>query len=180
KSRICFQNFTGGTANLISGYTQKDSDGSLYTGKPAKLSGGLPGAKMATSCPISASCSIVRIRRVTTPSILGRKTSVTIAIRTNSMRFRTGLLLRPAAVASILAPEPAVAEPFAPEHRLAAPWSTRTVLGSSSDPRGRRTCGQRLRLLAVDLQTTWWAEDQALRRCHCARAGHFPQIPYVG
>ena len=155
---------------MISGYTQKDKDGSLYTGKPAKLSGGLPGAKMATSCPISASCSIVRIRRVTTPSILGRKTSVTIAIRTNSMRFRTGLLLRPAAVASILAPE----------HRLAAPWSTRTVLGSSSDPRGRRTCGQRLRLLAVDLQTTWWDKDQAFRRCHCARAGHFPQIPYVG
>src|SRR5699024_12283279 len=78
KSRICFQNFTGGTANLISGYTQKDSDGSLYTGKPAKLSGGLPGAKMANSCSISAVCTIGRIRQVTRLSLIGSRSYIPV------------------------------------------------------------------------------------------------------
>src|SRR5699024_5729486 len=42
---------------------------------------------MMTSCPIAANWSSVRVRRVTTPSILGRNTSVTIAIRTRLGAF---------------------------------------------------------------------------------------------
>src|SRR5699024_500057 len=122
---------------------------------------------MMTSCPIAASWSSVRVRRVTTPSIFGRNTSVTIAIRTRFRRFRIILLLRSEALLP------------APERLPAAPWSTKTARESWSDPRGERTGVRLLRLLAGALLTRWWVVDRALKRCRCARADRFQLILYV-
>src|SRR5699024_1414709 len=149
-SRICFQNLIGGTANLISGYTQNDSDGNRWTLNPAYDAGGLPGAKISTSWPMAASWSKLRISRVTTPSILGRKTSVTIAIRTRTMRFQIVMILRPQ-------PQFLVPQFPALDRLRAAQKSTGTALGSWNDLPGRSTCAPLLQLPASALRTRWWA-----------------------
>ena len=56
------------------------------TSNPANDAGGSPGANTTASCPRACSCSRVRTSRVTTPSTLGRKTSVKTAMRTGSAR----------------------------------------------------------------------------------------------
>src|SRR5699024_3547519 len=131
-SRICFQNLIGGTANLISGYTQNDSDGNRWTLNPAYDAGGLPGAKISTSWPMAASWSKLRIRRVTTPSILGRKTSVTLALVTRTMLFQIVLIMRPQ-------PQFPVPQLPALEGLPAAQMSTGTVLGSWNELPDRST-----------------------------------------